>query len=399
MKPTRKKYARAVLRAAEKQGLEKVRYDEEKFAIVVEDVGQLNLENTYPDYAGVRQKYRQVVVDKVVSSWREAIMHKIPDDWVEARKKLMPVVRNCRFYNSLMRLHHTLKGEEWQPPESVAIAGNLEATVAYGFEHGMTVPSAKVFEKWGVSFEEAMKVAKANLRRATTGSIAKTDKGVSVLSWGDSYESSRVLLPEILHELDLKGDPVAMVPIRDILLVAGHEDEEALTAMVLGAEQFLDTPRWVSFRMYRHDGDSWSVFDPPFAEVEKALEKLILREKLVDHDQQKGFLDAVNEKESKDIMVAELRGSTAKDGGAITVCTLTQDVKSLLPVADRIVFERWEDGQAEPNDRARVSWQWAKERYFKDSEPVAELAPERYLVHIKSWTDEEWREIKELGRE
>ena len=395
LKPTRKKYAMAVLHTVEARGLGRGYYDEESFAVSGEGIGILNLDSTYVEYQNARFWHRQRTVDKVIAACQEALNLKIPDNWFEAKGNLMPIVRRAHFYNSMMNLYGKLQGGEYHPPEGLEIAEDLQAVLGYNLVHGITVVSAEASKEWGVPFEEALEVARENLRRATTGPIEKTDKGICICEWGDSYESSRILLPEILHQLDLKGDPVVMLPVRDVLIAAGHEDEQALEAMAKGAESFFKKPRWISFQMYRHDGVTWKAFDPPFPGVRKMLTKLLFMENLFDHEQQKEALDAVHEKEQTDIFTADLRGLSSDDGEVLTFCIWTQDVKTMLPAADKIEIVRWNDGEAEPNDQVMVHWKWAMHRYSPEFTPVEGLVPKRYLVHKKSWTDEEWQEIKE----
>jgi hypothetical protein len=60
----------------------------------------------------------------------------------------------------------------------------------------------------------------------------------------------------LIRELEVKGDPVAMVPNRDTLLVTGWADEPGLARMAALAEDAAGHPRPVSGVSVRLEGDS-----------------------------------------------------------------------------------------------------------------------------------------------
>ena len=88
-----------------------------------------------------------------------------------------------------------------------------------------------------------MEVARQNLtelRHAFVG--PESGEGVYLSVWAE-YDSSRLVLTEIVRQFRVKGDPVAMIPNRETLIVAGSEDEAGLEAMVSMASEGLTKPR------------------------------------------------------------------------------------------------------------------------------------------------------------
>src|SRR5947209_12413605 len=92
---------------------------------------------------------------------------------------------------------------------------------------------------WGISYYEALEIARANLEQ-TPSTYAKIGEGCYAFATGDSYDACRLLLPSRMAELRVTGEMVAMVPNRDTLLVAGTEDDLSLKIMADLAEKALE---------------------------------------------------------------------------------------------------------------------------------------------------------------
>src|SRR5262249_23900550 len=75
-----------------------------------------------------------------------------------------------------------------------------------------------------------MPIAMANLR-AKGPPFKSIGPGAWAAATGDFYDSSRRLLLDEIRALGLSGDPVALVPNRDLVLLAGSRDAEALLAI------------------------------------------------------------------------------------------------------------------------------------------------------------------------
>jgi hypothetical protein len=78
------------------------------------------------------------------------------------------------------------------------LAGGLVVGLAYDTERTITSIYRDHFEKWGVSLEEAFKAAKDNLWEKTDPNRFAGQNGVYHGEWADSYDSSRMLLTEVI---------------------------------------------------------------------------------------------------------------------------------------------------------------------------------------------------------
>ena len=86
-------------------------------------------------------------------------------------------------------------------------------------------------DNWGVTFYEAMEVAKENLKRLPQKFMGPEEgSGVYLSANGDNYDASRLLLVDLIRQFNLHGDAIAMAPTRGTLVVAGSDPITVPTA-------------------------------------------------------------------------------------------------------------------------------------------------------------------------
>ena len=117
------------------------------------------------------------------------------------------------------------------------LVGGLVVGLAYDTERNITSINRNTLEPWGVSPDDAFKAAKDNLWEKTDPSRLIGQEGVYCGRWADSYDSSRILLTELIYRLSLDGDPVAFVPNRDQLWVTGTDNLAGLAAILKGGRR------------------------------------------------------------------------------------------------------------------------------------------------------------------
>ena len=79
---------------------------------------------------------------------------------------------------------------------------------------------------WGVDFDGLLQRARTNLLgRGGEQRFQELREGCFRSTWRDSLDGSRMLLPGMLRRLGLRGDPVVLLPSRDMLLVLGDRFE------------------------------------------------------------------------------------------------------------------------------------------------------------------------------
>ncbi|NHZ94439.1 hypothetical protein [Massilia sp. CCM 8734] len=86
--------------------------------------------------------------------------------------------------------------------------------------------------EWGVSVEDGLAAASDNLRGRSVTNFDEVVPGVFLSAWNDSYDSSRLLFPDIVHRLNLGAEPVMMMPTRSRLIATSAHKLAGMLAMV-----------------------------------------------------------------------------------------------------------------------------------------------------------------------
>ncbi len=377
--PTPRKYAQLLMKKlAIHHPDEPVRFDEPGFRLLVgSDGGQvINLHNLYPEYCAANKH------ERVLQLARAAAMVSppgVPSTYAEARSRLMPVLRG-RGMMEYMRLMELGKDPGAASGSLVfPFSSDTALMLVHDGEHMMQSFGADQLERWGVSPDDALAAAMDNLRDATVDRFAQVEHGVYAGEWGDAYDSSRLLLPDLAHRI-AGANPLAMVPARGMLLLASGNDVEAVRAMVALAQRIADSEtRPVSALLYRYQ-DGRPVEHMPEDEAARgALESLQRQYLYGDYAAQKETLDELHEKSGTDIFVASYKVMRHDETGVeYSLCSWTSGVDSLLPRTERVALVVYEGDQMQ--ELLMLPWDALHAACFELMTPVPEAYPERYRV-------------------
>lgn len=196
----------------------------------------------------------------------------------QALPRLYPKVRTCLQFE-----RHTQDRRRptpvWRP-----LAGNLGVSLVLDLGHQDLDLGPEHLEAWEVDFERLLQQARANLVvRSGDGRFHAAGQGCFRSTWQDDLDGSRILLPSLLRGLPVKGDPVALLPRRDLLLVAGAGDPEGLvwglgaTLQCLGQDAAGMTATPLRYRHHRWEPLDLPV-DHPAADLLATLAAYRLRE-------------------------------------------------------------------------------------------------------------------------
>jgi len=178
----------------------------------------------------------------------------------------------------------------------------------------------------------------------------------------------------------VRGDPVALVPNRDILLITGSEDANGLLTIASVAQDALKQPRFLSGIAVRLVGEEWVQFFPP--PDHPAYSRLrLLRAHTIgrDYSNQTDALKALYEKRDEDIFVAPWTLMRKHDSEEVISYTVWSDgVEALLPEADMVYFFRMK-GENDGEIVANAPWPRVREIVGDRMKPEG-LYPERYRV-------------------
>ncbi|ONI78721.1 hypothetical protein ALI144C_28440 [Actinosynnema sp. ALI-1.44] len=348
------------------------------FGIDVRRVGEpgahsIFLGNLFAEVRHLSQAERKEAVQQFV-----AAMFSQPDEpesWEAAAPRLRPVLRTASYAQAGQVGGITVA--------SRPSMRHLVEMIVIDHEHRMSLVNSDSLEEWGVTFDEAYQRGAQNLMVEGTH-LARLDNGVLAVASEDTYESSRLVVPGWLAGL---GDevgivPVAVVPSRDMMLIADERDNAAVQWVLdEGLKIFSDHPRWLSPVPYKADEDgdivAWKPDrgHPSYAAVrlaERTLETYEYRE-------QRTRMEKLFRQAGEDLEVTAYEVETGPDGTARSFTTWPKGHDALLPYADEILFP----ADSEP---FRVPWSAAADVLTGEWEEALTTPPRRRTLR---WPDEQ----------
>jgi hypothetical protein len=378
-KPSRADFAEMVIHALHKAGIDKEKIDqsESDFSLKLPGGATIFLSNVYANFCSAPRKVRQSILSEFITSAASIPeLPAIPSDFATVKPSLMPVIRDAAS-SSMIQLLSRKNGKNDPGVEVVLknLAGGLVVGLAYDTARNITSINSDFFEQWGVSLDEAFKTAKDNLWEKTDPNRLAGQDGVYWGQWADSYDSSRILLTELIYRLSVDGDPVAFVPNRDHLVVTGTNNSAGLAAILKGGmESHFKHGHPLSPDLYVLADGTWKVHVPEDKSLREMWMKIKRQRDAIDYSQQQKLLNEIHEIEDIDIFVASYKIYERKDGFAYSACVWTSGIDSSLPRSENIAFM----SDVENPDYFVVPWEAAASVVGNLLELEPDLAPVRY---------------------
>lgn len=311
--------------------------------------------------------------------------------WEEAAPALVPLLRVATF-GAIQ--------EAPEPPVSLAFAPCLRLFLGVDTADSTRIVQAEQLREWGQTVEQAVSRAIENLSRHVASGLDAEPYDASApyplwhVTRDDSYEASRLLLPGYLASFrgKVSGTPIAIVPHRTLVLIAGDGDPQIARLAQTAEAEFTASPRSVSAGLYTLREDDAVV--PLHLPREHPLHATVERGHQLLHAtcyaDQKTQLEARFEQAGTDVFVATFKLMENAQTKALTsFTTMTRGVASLLPRADRLCFVPLEGGEP-----FLVDWDAAMARAAACFQAAPEYDPPR--VRTVAWPDD--AKIAELRR-
>ncbi|UTY59996.1 hypothetical protein [Massilia sp. erpn] len=354
-------FAHMLMAWIREQGInDPMHYEADSFRIVVGRGTIMNLHNAYRDFHASPQEEQREVLRRYTAFFGET--ESAPGDFSQARTSLMPVIKPRIYLDhaSAARLPDSpVLHMAWREfgPDAILL-------LAIDSEHSISMIGEKVLQDWGVSFEEALAVALDNLRERSPDSFARLNTGVVAGAWGDAYDSSRILLPDMAYRAGDGVEQVVMVPERGLYLLAPlHAPAVQLAMVALARTEMEGSGRPLSAMMYRYlDGRAvpYQPDDTAVAAALRAVERISLARDYADQQQE---LEQRYQAAQEDIFVASYSLQQDEASGQVfSYSVWTRDVLSLLPCTDWVALV--------DSDTGRVRWQ----RWPQVMEAAGEMA-------------------------
>ncbi|TFW32024.1 hypothetical protein [Massilia horti] len=375
---TPERFARKIGKSmqATKPGLKLV-LDLENFRLRISESDYFNLHNAYHAFKNAPRKERE----KVMAQFVEGMLNPpvAPLTFEEVRSFLLPVLRRKSLLDYVMR--ETPLDKRGEGGLAYRDFGpDVVLALAFDAEQSLSIVMEAQLKEWGVTFETALEAAMDNLRNRSIDNFCAIEgaPGLTRSNWLDAYDSSRILLPDLLFRGVASGDPVVMIPTRETLLLAPDNNAAAQLAMLALAGQALqDSSRWCSTAMYKVVDGRLDVYEPQDAQVRESLRAMERDVAMSDYADQQQQLEKAHERDGQDIFVASF-STMKKDGRIVSFCTWNEEVTAgMLPKTDFVALGRPRtDGGF---DFVLVDWQTLLERHANLLQEMS-VFPPRYQV-------------------
>lgn len=349
-------FAKKFMDSTRKAGFsENLNFEKNEFRIRHGDGSYFNLHNAFRDYQNADKAQKSAVLTGYVSTLLEA-GRKTETVFDNVKAQLRPVIRNLAMLEEIRLEHARKNGDKQYDYVSQPLGRDCVILLAVDSPESTATLTNGPEAHWGVTMEEAVKISIENLRDTTNEAFGEIIPGLYAGEWADGYDTSRVLLPDVLQRVPVKGRPVFMVPSRDVLMVTGDKDEQGIRQMVELAFQALERGRAVSTDIYTYEGRDIIPFncdDDGVSSRLVTLEHLLLQS---NYANQKELLDKLNLEKGIDIFVASYNLFQMADqpNQTVSMSAWTKGVLTLLPKTDRVALvEPVEGGEATVKT---VSW-------------------------------------------
>ena len=232
--PKRSDFAARVIALMREAGLRgEVTHDEIAEKLVHAERGPFDLEAADRHFTGpgVRPDNDDVLHRVVVIYVRPPA---VPRTWDEARTRVLPTI--LEMARPVLRAFEVDRGTEKQIHRYAAITDHIAVEVGCPMEGGTASASDELLSMWGLDFEGALNQATTNLSRKGTPpwKVSPDDPGVWRSPWSDGFDASRILLPQVLRSLPVRGDPVLILHAPSCVLAAEWEPLSVYPKRLLG---------------------------------------------------------------------------------------------------------------------------------------------------------------------
>lgn len=383
--PTIDEFARSLMKTLKQAGLSSpLSYDPAEHSIRVhQPPNTIFLTNYYNEYLQVphanRGQYLQYRASTHVNPPPD-----IPEDFAEARPHLRPKIWS-RLALEAMRLHIQAESptSEGLDLAEYEIGSHLIAGIAYDLPEIILSVSRDNLEKWGITFYEALEIARENLTEQNF-SVGSMGKSVHLLQNNDNYDACRLLIPTLFDKLPVNGDHIVAIPHRDLLIVTGSRDDKGLEVMLDLIDQAADHPRPILPIPLRRDGDAWDDWLPePSHPLFTRFRQNEFQYLAQSYEQQREELTRFFEASGQDIFVSDYQIYRSEKLGFFSCTIWSVAMDFLLPKADSVIFSKSPEGP-----EIHVSWERVQAVLGHLLQPTEDYPP-RFRVQSPTFPSEE----------
>ena len=217
------------------------------------------LDNAYTSYKNEPDSFASVVQLYLQSS---ADLYK-QEEPIQ-KDKIIPIIKDAAYIDDVARtLNANNKTNE--PVELVYEKYNDKLVIVYAEDgrSGIAYFTAERFKEAGLNKDSLFDLAMKNLDNILPEIQRNGEDGYYMLTAGGNYETSLILIKSIWSKenMPVKGDIVIAIPTRDLLLVTGSKDADAVNKMRSVAKEAYETgPYQLTPDLFHWDGKKFQPY-------------------------------------------------------------------------------------------------------------------------------------------
>jgi hypothetical protein len=272
---------------------------------------------------------------------------------------------------------------------------NEDVALGIGYQDGIATVQllALDLEKLDVSFSDALHIAKQNLRLVSGKPFKEVHYGVHQSTFQDANDAARLCLPELVLELPVKGDPIAMIPTRDHLFIAGSNDEPALWHMLdLAAKLLATEPLVLSPELLHLRDGQWAPWSPRASRLADRTRELRLKFIADEYVTQAEAIAEVVGSTGRPLHVEPILVGKSEIDGWKSYCGIPPARPAWMPQADFVAVQ-----VPHSTEVIIATWDAFCEQTADLLEAIA-ILPRRYKV-LRDLTEEDVRRLRAVAVE
>ena len=186
------------------------------------------LDNAYQMYQGESARNRSDLIDRFVRSFAEAAA-----GLERSRDAIIPIIKDRGWLEEIRQSMQRMGSEKVQENVYEDINDTLVVVYAIDTPSNIAYLNPDELEALGVQRDELRALAVRNLRGLLPGIEVHRGDLVNMITADGNYEASLLLFADLWErERDkLRGEPVAAVPARDLLLFADSANPDAVAQL------------------------------------------------------------------------------------------------------------------------------------------------------------------------
>lgn len=280
-RPSYEQFAALMAESIKPGGLsDNFKYDSDAFALVESDqdgkpTQRMLLGHYFGEYCSLDVSERPLLLSKVRKLYSESAF---PANYEDAGLRLMPhLIDRWSVFRTNMNLALGMAKELDDPNVDVTpdfapfvvIADAFAMVLALDLNTTRLIVTHRQLAAWGIEFDQAIETAYQNLIARSGGSfemLVDQETGMSSVyssTWHDGYDSSRLIIDDLVKQFTVEGDHVIAIPDNNQLLITGSEDTRGLIALyqMLAEAQNLQQP--LPPVLIEKNESGWKRYTPP----------------------------------------------------------------------------------------------------------------------------------------